>query len=206
VPAPDAPAPGSPCIPRLIVGLGNPGLNYADTRHNVGFLVLDELAQRMNLSFQPEKRWTAHLTRAGSTWFAKPQTYMNESGVATGGIARFHRIDPSEVLAVYDDVDLPLGSVRFKLSGSAAGHNGVKSLITHLGTNGFPRLKLGIATTAGRPDGERMASYVLGTFREEDRPLRDLMIREAADAVMLALQKGLDAAMNATNRKATEPK
>ena len=206
MPAPAASDPGSLSIPRLVIGLGNPGNSYRDTRHNVGFLVLDELAQRMNFTFQLEKRWNAQLARSGNTWFIKPQTFMNASGDAAAAVARFHRIPTEHTLAIYDDGDLALGTLRMKLDGSAAGHNGVKSLIAQLGSPSYPRLKLGVAGPTGRPTGDDMSDFVLSPFRLEERPLLTEMIQRAADAVMLALQKGVDAAMNHFNRKSTDTK
>lgn len=190
-----------PLIPRLIVGLGNPGETYRDTRHNIGFMVLDEVAHRLHVNLQPEKRWSAHVGRAGSTWLQKPQTYMNDSGRAVSGLARYQKIEPEKTLVVYDDVDLPLGALRFRIGGSAAGHNGIKSLISSLGTESFPRLKLGISTASGRPAGSRMVGHVLGRFTEDERaPLAEAVSR-AADAVLHSLQHGLAAAMNLFNRK-----
>ncbi len=190
-----------PLIPRLIVGLGNPGETYRDTRHNIGFMVLDEVAQRLQTSYQPEKRWTAHLARAGKTWLAKPQTYMNDSGRAVAGLARYQKIEPAETLVVYDDVDLPLGALRLRLSGSAAGHNGIKSIIATLGTDAFPRLKVGIAAASGRPAGSRMVGHVLGRFTEDERAGLSEIISRSADAVLHSLQHGVAAAMNLFNRK-----
>jgi peptidyl-tRNA hydrolase, PTH1 family len=190
-----------PLIPRLIVGLGNPGDNYRDTRHNIGFMILDEVARRLQVSYQPEKRWACQLARCGSTWLQKPQTYMNESGRAVGGLSRYQKIAPAETLVVFDDVDLPLGVLRIRLAGSAAGHNGIKSLITTLGTDAFPRIKVGIATSAGRPAGDRMVGHVLGRFSEEERPTLLQVIDRAADAIIYSLQHGLATAMNLFNRK-----
>jgi PTH1 family peptidyl-tRNA hydrolase len=199
----DASAGGSLTPPRLIIGLGNPGDTYRDTRHNVGFMVLDELARRMNLTFQMEKRWDTLLARHGNTWLIKPQTFMNASGEAASAVARFHKLAPQTALAIVDDVDLPLGSLRLRPAGSAGGHNGLRSLIAHFSTDAFPRLKLGIAAQAGRPAGEKLSNHVLGKFREDERPALSDMIQRAADAVMHALHSGLDAAMNTFNRKQT---
>jgi len=190
-----------PLIPRLIVGLGNPGETYRDTRHNIGFMVLDEVARRLQASYQPEKRWAAHVARAGSTWLQKPQTYMNESGRAVAGLARYQKIEPASTLVVYDDVDLSLGSLRFRLAGSAAGHNGIKSLIASLGTDAFPRLKVGIGSSSGRPEGSRMVGHVLGRFSEAERAELNHVISRAADAILHSLQNGITAAMNLFNRK-----
>ncbi len=187
-------------IPRLIVGLGNPGLEYRDTRHNIGFMVVDELARRFGVSFTEEKRWHGLVAKISGAWLLKPQTYMNDSGRSARAVGQFYKVTPAETLAVYDDVDLPLGRVRMRLAGSAGGHNGIKSMIASLGTDSFPRLKLGIATESGRPAGDRLVGHVLGKFREEELPSLNLIIQTAADALINALQSGLDAAMNRFNR------
>jgi peptidyl-tRNA hydrolase, PTH1 family len=188
-------------IPRLIVGLGNPGKEYRDTRHNVGFMVVDELAARLGVSFTEEKRWHGLLAKFSEGWLFKPQTYMNESGRAVRAVSQFYKITPAETLIVYDDVDLPLGRLRLRLAGSAGGHNGMRSLIASLGTDAFPRLKLGIATDSGRPGGDRLVGHVLGKFSAEEKPLLDSVLGRAADAVTLALKSGIGAAMNLFNRK-----
>jgi PTH1 family peptidyl-tRNA hydrolase len=187
-------------IPRLIVGLGNPGLEYRDTRHNIGFMVVDELARRFGVSFTEEKRWHGLVAKISGAWLLKPQTYMNDSGRSARAVGQFYKVTPAETLAVYDDVDLPLGRVRMRLAGSAGGHNGIKSMIASLGTDSFPRLKLGIAAESGRPAGDRLVGHVLGKFREEELPSLNLIIQTAADALINALQSGLDAAMNRFNR------
>lgn len=187
-------------IPKIIVGLGNPGIDYRDTRHNIGFMVVDELARRFKTSFNEEKRWHGLVAKVSGSWLLKPQTFMNDSGRSVRGLSQFYKITPAETLIIYDDVDLPLGKMRMRLSGSAGGHNGMKSLISSLGTDSFPRLKLGIATESGRPSGDRLVGHVLGKFREEERPLLEIFIQRAADAVMSSLQSGLGAAMNAFNR------
>jgi PTH1 family peptidyl-tRNA hydrolase len=187
-------------IPKLIVGLGNPGIDYRDTRHNIGFMVLDELARRLGASFSEEKRWHGLMAKFAGGWLLKPQTFMNDSGRSVRQVAHFYKVTSAEVLAVYDDVDLPLGKLRLRLTGSAGGHNGMKSMISDLGTQAFPRLKLGIATDSGRPAGDRLVGHVLGKFRDEERPTLNLVIQTAADAIISALQSGLDAAMNRFNR------
>lgn len=187
-------------VPKLIVGLGNPGIDYRDTRHNIGFMVVDELARRFKASFTEEKRWHGLNAKISGTWLLKPQTFMNDSGRSVRGLSQFYKIAPAETLVVYDDVDLPLGKMRMRLSGSAGGHNGMKSLINTFGTDAFPRLKLGIATDSGRPSGDRLVGHVLGKFREEERPSLEIFIQRAADAVMSSLQTSLGAAMNVFNR------
>lgn len=188
-------------IPRLIVGLGNPGNSYQDTRHNIGFMVMDVLATRLGTAFQTEKRWESHVAKFAGGFLVKPQTYMNLSGRAVGSVGRFYKITPQETLVVFDDVDLPLGRLRLRASGSAAGHNGLKSLISTLGTDQFPRVKVGIGADIGRPAGDRLVGHVLGKFSEEEKAAVAQAVDRAADAVMGALKSGLGAAMNFFNRK-----
>ena len=188
-------------IPRLIVGLGNPGNSYQDTRHNIGFMVMDVLATRLGTAFQVEKRWESHVAKFSGGFLVKPQTYMNLSGRAVGSVGRFYKITPQETLVVFDDVDLPLGRLRLRASGSAAGHNGLKSLISTLGTDQFPRVKVGIGADSGRPVGDRLVGHVLGKFSEDEKAAVAQAVDRAADAVMGALKSGLGAAMNFFNRK-----
>jgi peptidyl-tRNA hydrolase, PTH1 family len=188
-------------VPRLLVGLGNPGRDYADTRHNIGFMVMDAFAAKMKGTFQTEKRWKSQVVKVASTWLCKPQTYMNLSGQAVAGLTRFHRIPACETLVVVDDIDLPLGRLRLRPSGSAGGHNGLKSLIEHLGTDQFPRLKVGIAQDSGRPGGERLIGHVLGCFSADERPALLQAIDNAVSALLVCLESGLGAAMNQFNRK-----
>ena len=189
-------------VPRLIIGLGNPGDTYRDTRHNIGFMVIDELSRRLGLSFTKERRWNCWLAKFSGGWLMKPSTFMNASGDAVAGMCHFYKITPAECLIIADDVDLPLGRMRLKLDGSAAGHNGLKSLISKLGTAAFPRLKIGIAPAGGgRPSGERMVSHVLGDFHPDERAHVAQMVARSADAVEASLRTGLAAAMNLFNRK-----
>jgi len=188
-------------IPRLIVGPGNPGNSYQDTRHNIGFMVMDVLATRLGTAFQVEKRWESHVAKFAGGFLVKPQTYMNLSGRAVGSVGRFYKITPQETLVVFDDVDLPLGRLRLRASGSAAGHNGLKSLISTLGTDQFPRVKVGIGADSGRPAGDRLVGHVLGKFSEDEKAAVAQAVDRAADAVMGALKSGLGAAMNFFNRK-----
>lgn len=189
--------------PKLIVGLGNPGLDYRDTRHNIGFMVVDELARRFGVSFKEEKRWHGLVAKFANGLLLKPTTYMNDSGRSVRAVGQFHKISPAETLAVYDDVDLPLGRLRLRLSGSAGGHNGVKSIISTFGTDAFPRLKLGIAAESGRPNGDRLVGHVLGKFRDEEAPTLRIVIDNAADAIIAALQSSLSAAMNRFNQSSS---
>ncbi|MFO1483082.1 MAG: aminoacyl-tRNA hydrolase [Verrucomicrobiaceae bacterium] len=188
-------------VPRLIVGLGNPGETYRDTRHNIGFMVLDEIARRLGAAFHEEKRWTGLVAKFPGGHLLKPLTFMNDSGRSAQSVSHFFKTTPAQTLVIYDDVDLPLGRLRFRTSGSAAGHNGIRSLISAFGTQDFPRLKVGIAPADGRPAGERMVGHVLGSFRAEEQPGLQNVIQRAADAVLAAIERGLDAAMNVFNRQ-----
>lgn len=189
--------------PRLIAGLGNPGSEYQDTRHNIGFMVVDALANQLQARWTHEKRWDCELAKFGGGWLLKPHTFMNASGEAVAAVGRFFKVDAREVLAVHDDVDLPLGTLRFRTSGSAAGHNGISSLIAHLGGENFSRLKVGIAEEGGRPAGERMVGHVLGRFSEKEQARVRDTINRAVEALLCALRSGLEAAMNFYNRKET---
>jgi len=164
-------------------------------------MVVEALASRLHAPWTHEKRWDCELAKFTGGWLLKPHTFMNASGEAVAAVCRFFKIEPREVLAIYDDVDLPVGAMRFRTSGSAAGHNGVRSLIAHLGGEEFPRLKLGIAPVDGRPSGERMTDHVLGKFSEGEKPQVQSAIGRAVEAVQTALRSGLGAAMNLYNRK-----
>jgi len=186
--------------PLLIVGLGNPGETYRDTRHNVGFMVLDELANRFKAPFREEKRWSGLLAKYDGVHLLKPQTYMNDSGRCVQAVSHFFKAPAARTLVIYDDVDLPLGRLRFRGNGGAAGHNGIRSLICHLGTQDFPRLKVGIAPQDGRPKGERMVGHVLGKFLPDEQSALQSIIQRSADAVLMALQRGLEQAMHVFNQ------
>jgi len=189
---------------RLIVGLGNPGKKYEQTRHNVGFEILDLLVNDRGWDWTAEKKWKALVARQGSDLiFVKPQTFMNLSGEAVAKIANFFKIDPAEVLVVYDDVDLPIGKIRFRKSGSAGGHNGVKSMIQCLGGDGFPRLKFGIGAAGGQ---KQMVGHVLGKFSGEEKNELEKNMARAVEGVNCALSRGLDVAMNQFNQRETKPK
>ena len=188
---------------RLIAGLGNPGRDYAQTRHNVGFLVLDRMAAQRQVTFAREKKWQAEVARVGDLWLVKPQTFMNLSGEAVGAVAAFYRLEPASCLAVYDDKDLPFGRLRLRARGSAGGHNGVKSLISHLGTEEFPRLRFGI----GAPEhpGAGVVGHVLGGFGPEEQGLLEKRLDRAVEALNYSARHGFPQAMNSFNRPEDPP-
>jgi len=182
---------------KLIVGLGNPGRKYEGTRHNIGFDLLDLMAKGAGAEFAKHLRWRAHVCKVGSAMLMKPQTFMNESGISVGAALRFHKWKPEEVLVVYDDVAIELGVLRFRMKGSAGGHNGIKSLINHLGTNEFPRLKLGIG--GSKPGG--MVGHVLGKFSQDEVKVVENTLVSGVKAVQFALSHGVEAAANVHNVK-----
>lgn len=183
-------------LPRIVVGLGNPGKTYESTRHNIGFMVLDRLAAGWGATFKEDKQWKAQLAAGSGVLLVKPQTYMNESGMSVGPLARFFKIEPERVFVIYDDVAFPLGSLKIRPGGSAGGHNGLKSLIAHLGTQNFPRLRFGIGAPRGK--GE-MTGHVLGKFRPDEQELLDVMLAKAADAALYAITNGIENAANIYN-------
>ena len=184
----------------IVVGLGNPGDKYENTRHNAGFLVVDELARRGSFAVQKvkHKALTNTAVIGGQGVLAmKPTTYMNLSGEAVGDAARFYKIPADHVLVISDDTDLPVGKLRIRKNGSAGGHNGLKSIIQHLGTDQFPRLKVGVG---GKPHPDYdMADWVLGKLQGEDKKTMDAAVKRAADAIECLLKDGADKAMNKFN-------
>ncbi len=183
--------------PQLIVGLGNPGDRYADTRHNVGFMVVDALAAEFHLTFK--KTRFGLVARGEGFWLLKPLTFMNLSGQAVGPMMRWHRMGPGQLLVVGDDLDLPLGRLRLRQGGSSGGHNGLKSIIGAVQTEDFPRLRLGI----DRPPPQiPVIDWVLTSFAHTERDLLSHTIERATNAVALALTEGIGMAMNRFNREA----
>ena len=184
----------------LLVGLGNPGDQYENTRHNVGFMVVDELAERARIPVQKlkYKALTNTATIGGQkVLLMKPITYMNLSGEAVRQAVDFYKIPPERVLVLSDDTALAAGRLRIRKGGSAGGHNGLKNIILHLGTDQFPRLRLGVGEKP-HPDYD-LADWVLGKFQGEDKKTMDAAVKRAADAVECILSQGLDKGMNRFN-------
>lgn len=181
------------------MGLGNPGAEYKHTRHNVGFLALDKIAERLHADVK-EKKFQSLIARAEhegrSLLLMKPQTYMNNSGDAVGAALRFHHLSPADVLVICDDVNLPLGKLRIRPGGSYGGQNGLKSIIAALGTDEFPRLRIGV----GRPEGgDGLRDYVLGKWERDEIPLIREQVDRAADAAFFVVGEGVQTAMNRFN-------
>ena len=186
---------------KLIVGLGNPGRRYEGTRHNVGFDVVDLLARRHGADWEAAPRGVEALVgrwRQADSVLAKPLTYMNLSGAAVIGLLQFYKIEPADLLVLVDEVHLELGRLRIRRSGSAGGHNGLKSIIASLGSMEFARLRIGV----GRGDDRRdLADHVLARFDADERSTVTEMVDRSADAVELFVAEGIGPVMNRYNRK-----
>ena len=192
---------------KLIVGLGNPGREYRDTRHNVGFLVADEIARRHQLTLamapaQVPETFVAKRFGVDPMLVAKPLTFMNRSGDAVAALTRYYEVAPADLLTVVDEAALPFGRLRARARGSAGGHNGLKSVIERLGTTEFPRLRLGV----GRGDPRRdLADHVLAKFEQAEREGLEEFIVRAADAAEMFAVAGIDQVMNVYNPETTDP-
>lgn len=194
--------------PKLLVGLGNPGQKYDRTRHNVGFEVIDDLANAWSIKLADNKRFQGSVgeTRAASgerLMLLKPNTYMNRSGQSVRALMDWYKLEPSNILIIYDDMDLPIGKLRLRLSGSAGGHNGMKSIISHLGTQDFPRLRLGIsrAENADSPAQRTVVGHVLGKFDPDERKVMNAAVTLAGEAIEFSLRKGVERAMSLYNSR-----
>lgn len=193
-------------IPELIVGLGNPEPKYEGTRHNIGFDVIDSLAKAWQISLKENKRFQGLFGEGLSPYgnkirLLKPLTYMNRSGQALRAVTDWYKINSQSVLVVYDDMDLPLGRLRIRLSGSAGGHNGMKSIISHIGSQSFPRLRIGI----GKSDGKKTTvSHVLGKFTREETVVINEVLYLSVKSVECSLKEGTEKAMSLYNSKIIE--
>lgn len=183
----------------LIVGLGNPGSKYKNNRHNIGFRVIEAIAERFNIKIDTDKHKGLigkGVINGEKVILAKPLTFMNLSGECVRSVADFYKIPAENVIVVFDDISLDVGKLRIRKKGSAGGHNGIKSIIAHLGSEAFPRLKFGVGD---KPKGMDLADYVLGNFSKEDEAiLREAIVR-ACDGVVAMVTEGPDAAMNKYN-------
>jgi len=187
---------------KLFVGLGNPGTEYEDTRHNAGFWWIDQLAQQLKVQLQPDKNhhgWVARTTLQGDTlWLLKPATFMNLSGKAVASLARFYKIEPAHIMVVHDELDVVPGEAKLKLGGSHAGHNGLRDIIAAADSNEFVRVRVGIGRPPGRMDA---ADFVLKNFSGDERKELPLLLALSADAVEEIVTKGALEAMNAVNAR-----
>ncbi len=189
--------------PFLIAGLGNPGRKYRKTRHNIGFMVIDEMAESYNTGFKSQKQADiAGIQINGNTaYLVKPMTYMNESGLAVRSIKEYYNIVPENVVIVYDDIDLPFGRLRIRGQGGSGGHKGVSSIINHLGSNEFTRVRIGI-----KPDHpvKDVVQFVLSPFSRQERKNIEETISEAINAVNMVVVDGLNKSMNIFNTPKNE--
>jgi len=187
---------------RLIVGLGNPGKRYEKTRHNVGFMIVDELARKWTkgkVIWEENKKFNAEIYRPGEVLLIKPLTFMNASGSAVSKLAQFYKVAPEDIWVIHDDVDLPLGTIKIRLGGAAAGHHGVESIIEKLGTDQFLRIRLGIGHP-GRGADSQVESYVLREFDINEKSQRKHLLKQTPLAIKVALKDGVEKAMSQFNR------
>ena len=187
---------------KLVVGLGNPGSKYHETRHNVGFMAIDLMAKELGLTFSEEKTFKAEVAstflNGEKVYFVKPTTFMNLSGLAVRALLAYYNIPIEDFIVIYDDLDMEVGKIRFRQKGSAGGHNGIKSLISHIGTENFPRFRVGI----GRPLPQwTVIDHVLAPFSEESQEKVQKGIKDTVKAVLGTLEMGIDKGMNQFNPK-----
>lgn len=192
-------------IPQLIVGLGNPEPKYDKTRHNIGFAAIDALSKTQFIPMSEHRKFQAEygegIFRGDKLRLLKPLTYMNRSGQSIRAVVDWYKLDPQAVLVIYDDMDLPLGRIRLRHSGSAGGHNGMKSIISHLGTQNFPRLRIGI----GKPQqpnsvaNKETVSHVLGKFTPDETQVMEKVLKLMIEAVESCLKQGIDKTMSLYN-------
>ena len=184
---------------KIVVGLGNPGSEYSTTRHNVGFMAIDELARRLGITSWKKRNQALVGECRGSepVVLIKPQTFMNLSGVAVGEIARWYKVSPEDVIVIFDDMDLPLGRLRLRLKGGSGGHKGIESLLTHLTNDSFARVRIGIDRP---PTNWEVVDYVLSSFTSEEQPLLKEAITRAAEATECIVKQGMNKAMNVYNK------
>ena len=190
--------------PYLIAGLGNPGREFRRNRHNIGFMLIDHLAHRWNFTIsrmQSEALIANGHVDGEKIYMAKPQTFMNLVGRSVASLAHYYRIPPSNLIVIYDDLDLPLGTVRIRPEGGSGGHKGMASIIDALKSNRFPRLRIGIGRPSGRMDP---ANFVLQDFRAEDADILNMTLQRSADCIHTLLLDGIEDAMNSCNPRPAE--
>ncbi|MGF1588992.1 MAG: aminoacyl-tRNA hydrolase [Pleurocapsa sp.] len=194
-------------IPEIIVGLGNPEPKYDQTRHNIGFAAVDQLAQVWRMPLTENKRFQGLFSEGVAPGgqkvrLLKPLTYMNRSGQSVRAVTDWYKVKPESVLVIYDDLDLPVGKLRMRLSGSAGGHNGMKSIIAHLGGKNFPRLRIGI----GKSDGnQETIGYVLGKFAPKESKIIEEILYVSVKAIELSLKEGIEKSMSRYNGFSVDP-
>jgi PTH1 family peptidyl-tRNA hydrolase len=181
---------------RLIAGLGNPGSEYAATRHNIGFMVVDQLTAQFGSAWEKSAKWDALSAKCGAMLLVKPLSFMNRSGYSLFAVSQFYKIEPQEILVVLDDFSLSLGRLRLRARGGPGGHNGLESVIVQFGTEEIPRLRIGI----GAAPREGSADYVLSRFFDEEKPIVRSTIDRAVEALKCAIDNGLVSAMNTFNK------
>ncbi|AFZ25984.1 peptidyl-tRNA hydrolase [Cylindrospermum stagnale PCC 7417] len=198
-------------IPQLIVGLGNPEPKYDQTRHNIGFAALDALSRSWKMPLAENRKFQGEYGEGmapggGKVRLLKPLTYMNRSGQSIQAVTSWYKLPAESVLVIYDDMDLPLGKTRLRLSGSAGGHNGMKSTIAHLSSQDFPRLRIGIGKPKGaaNSDDSETVSHVLGRFSGAETKLMSLVLQFVVECVELSLKQGVEKAMNRCNSRTVD--
>ncbi|PLS68732.1 MAG: aminoacyl-tRNA hydrolase [Cyanobacteria bacterium M5B4] len=187
----------------LIVGLGNPGPKYDRTRHNVGFMAVDHLSLIEKISLSPHKKFQGDFGEGGQLRLLKPSTFMNLSGQSVGAVVNWYKLAPEDVMVIYDDLDLPLGKIRLRKSGSAGGHNGMRSIISHLHTQDFPRLRIGIGTS-DRAQQETV-DYVLGKFTPQESAILLSVLDLVGKCLQMVQKEGIDKAMSIFNSASVAP-
>ena len=197
-------------IPQVIVGLGNPEPKYDQTRHNIGFSAVDALARVWGVSLVENRKFQGLFgegmgPKGERVRLIKPLTYMNRSGQSIRAVTDWYKLPVESVLVIYDDMDLPVGRMRMRLSGSAGGHNGMKSTIAHLGSDNFPRLRIGIGKPV-KSEGDPTISHVLGKFSPEENALMPDVLQLVIEAIELSLKQGVEKAMSLYNNRTVSPK
>lgn len=195
--------------PQIIVGLGNPGTKYDQTRHNVGFMLVDLLSVAWRIPLLENRKFQGVCGEGQSPGgerirLLKPTTFMNLSGQAIRAMTDWYKLPPKSVLVVYDEMALPLGKIRLRLSGSAGGHNGMKSAIAHLGTQTFPRLRIGIGHPREKSPDKDAIAHVLGTFSKAETPLLHQTLQLAQEAIEFSLKQGIEKSMSLYNHRSVE--